>query len=165
MHLLHHCWRYWIHILLSFPKKLVDKENITHKGLIAKPFNTYFARIGTNLAKTIEISIKFEFSVIELKDPFFKYKTNKSSGYDDISFNVIRNCFGALLKPLIHIFNLSVEKGIFPDDLKIARVIPIFKAGDESEIGNYRPISVLSCFSKILERIMYNRIFRYLTAN
>ena len=94
-------------------------------------------------------------SVNELKDAFFSLKISKSSGYDDISFNVVRNCFGPVLKPLMHIFKLSLEKGIFPDDLKIARVTPIFKAGDESEMGNYRPISVLPCFSKILERIMH----------
>ena len=61
-------------------------------------------------------------------------------------------------------YNLSLEKGIFPDDLEIAQVTPIFKAGDESEMGNYRLISA-PYFSKILERIMYNRLFKYLTAN
>ena len=74
---------------------------------------------------------------------FFSLKINKSFGYDDISFNVVRNCFGPLLKTLMHVFNLSLEKGIFPDDLKIAQVTPVFKAGDESEMGNYRSISVL----------------------
>ena len=58
-----------------------------------------------------------------------------------------------------------MKKGIFPDDLKIAPVSSIFKAGSENEMGNYRPISVLPCFSKIIERIMYNRLFKYLTAN
>ena len=46
---------------------------------------------------------------------------------------------------------------MFPDDLEIARVTPIFKVGDEKELENYRPISVLSCFSKILERTMNNK--------
>ena len=63
------------------------------------------------------------------------------------------------------IFNLSLQKGCFPEELKIARVTPIYKADDVNEIGNYRPISVLPCFSKILERIMYNRLFKYLTTN
>ena len=63
----------------------------------------------------------------------------------------------------MYIFNLSLPKGIFPDDLKIARVTPAFKAGNENKVGNYRPISILPCFSKILERIMYNRLFKYLT--
>ena len=54
----------------------------------------------------------------------------------------------------MYIFNLSLAKGILPDDLKIARVTPVFKAGNENEVGDYRPISILSWFSKILERIM-----------
>ena len=56
------------------------------------------------------------------------------------------------------VFNLPLEKWNFPDDLKIDQVTPIFKACDESKIGNYRPISVLPCFSKILEKIKYNRL-------
>ena len=57
------------------------------------------------------------------------------------------------------------SKGCFPEEVKIARVTPIYKADDVNKIGNYRPMSVLSCFSKILERIMYNRLFKYLTTN
>ena len=62
-------------------------------------------------------------------------------------------------------FNLSIQTGIFPDELKIASVTPIFKGGENWNLGNYRPISVFSCFSKILERIMYNRLYKYLTDN
>ena len=65
----------------------------------------------------------------------------------------------------MHIFNLSQEKGIFHDDLKIVWVTPIFKASDKSEMENYRPISVFPCFSKVVEKIMYNRLFKHLTAN
>ena len=63
------------------------------------------------------------------------------------------------------IFSLSLQKGSFPDELKTAKVTPVFKADDVNELGNYRPISVLPCFSKILERIMYNRLFKYLKTN
>ena len=63
---------------------------------------------------------------------------------------------------LKYLFNLSIVKGIFPDDLKIAKVTPIYKADNSSNISNYRPISVLPCFSKMLERIMYNRLQKYL---
>ena len=98
-----------------------------------------------------------------MNDAFFSLKINKSTGYDDISFNVVKNCFGVLHKPLLHIFNLFLQTGIFPDELKIARVTPLFKGGENYELGNYMPISVLSCFSKILEKIMYNRLYKYLT--
>ena len=55
-----------------------------------------------------------------------------------------------------YLFNLSFEKTIFPDDLKIEKVSPILKAGNNTELSNYRPISVLPCFSKTFERVMYN---------
>ena len=57
-----------------------------------------------------------------------------------------------------YIFSLSIEKGIFPDQLKIAKVTPLFKKGDNVFMDNYRPISVPPCFSKILERLIYNRL-------
>ena len=65
----------------------------------------------------------------------------------------------------MNIFSLSLKKGIFPEKMKIAKVSPIFKKGDKSILSNYRPISVLPCFSKILEHIMYNRLYTYLAEN
>ena len=65
----------------------------------------------------------------------------------------------------MNIFSLSLKKGIFLEKMKIAKVSPIFKKGDKSILSNYRPISVLPCFSKILERIMYNRLYAYLAEN
>ena len=82
-------------------------------------------------------------SINELKDAFFLLDINKSPGFDSISFTVLKNYFGALHKPLLHVFNLSIVKGIFPDDLKIACVTPVFQGGDEKDLRNYRPISVL----------------------
>ena len=76
-------------------------------------------------------------SINELKEAFFSLQTNKSPGHDEISFNVIKSCFGSLSKSLFHIFRLSLEEGIFPDDLKAAKVTPIFKAGDENNFGYY----------------------------
>ena len=100
-----------------------------------------------------------------MKYAFFSLDINKSPGFDDISFTVLKNCFGALHKPLIHVFNLSIIKGIYPDYLKIAHVTPVFKGGDDKELGNYRPISVLPCSSKILEGIMCNRLYNHLVKN
>ena len=102
-------------------------------------------------------------SINELRDAFFSLKLNKSPGYDEISFNVVKKCFSELCEPLKYVFNLSIETGVFPDKLKIARVSPVYKAGDIGDLTNYRPISVLPCFSKILERIMYNRLFSYVS--
>ena len=65
--------------------------------------------------------------------------------------------------PLKYLFDMSLESGIFPNKLKIARVIPLFKVGNPANISNYRTISALPCSSKMLERIMYNRLYKYLT--
>ena len=59
---------------------------------------------------------------------------------------------------LFKIFKASLEEAIFPEKLKIAKVIPVFKKSDKENIENYRPISILPIFSKVLERIMYNRM-------
>ena len=59
---------------------------------------------------------------------------------------------------MLHIFNLSIQTGIFPDEPKIASVTPLYKGGENWNLGNCRPISVLPCFSKIVERMIYNRL-------
>ena len=82
-----------------------------------------------------------------------------------MSYNVVKNCFGDLFDLLLHTINLLSSCGIFPDSLNIVKVTSIYKAGDSSDLGNYRPISALPCFSKILERIMYNRVCKYLQQN
>ena len=86
----------------------------------------------------------------------------KSTGADEICFNVIKNCFGELSDILRYVFDLSLQTWMFPDPLKTAKVTPVFKTGDLKEISNYRPISVLPCFSKILERIIHSRLYSYL---
>ena len=100
--------------------------------------------------------------VNELKDTFFSAKTNKCPGHDEINFNEIRSCFGELCEPLQYLFNLSFGKSIFSGDLKVTKVTSIFKVDSNTELSNYRAISVLPCFSKILEWVMYNRLCKYL---
>ena len=100
--------------------------------------------------------------VNELKDTFFSAKTNKCPGHDEINFNEIRSCFGELCEPLQYLFNLAFGKSIFSGDLKVTKVTPIFKVESNTELSNYRAISVLPCFSKILECVMYNRLCKYL---
>ena len=160
-----------------FNKETVNKVDLFDQTKIA---HSFFTNIEKNLASKIPIaSTPFEYfinksefvmetkalSMNELKDAFYSLKSNKSPGYDNISYNVIKKCLGSLCEPLKYLFNLSIEKGVFPDDLKIARVTPIYKGEGSSDVSNYRPISVLPCFSKILEHIMYNRLYKYLIEN
>ena len=70
---------------------------------------------------------------------------------------VIKKLFHFISTPLMNIINLSFVKGIFPDKLKIAKVIPIYRAEDPCLFANYRPIS-LPNFSKFFEKVMYNRL-------
>ena len=93
-------------------------------------------------------------SINELKNSFFSFKINKSPGHDGVSFSVIKKCFGELCERLKYLFHFSIVKGIFPDDIQIAKITSIYKADNSSNISNSRPISVLSCFSKMLDRIM-----------
>ena len=86
-------------------------------------------------------------SMNELKYAFYSLKSNKNPAYGDISYNVIKKCFGSLREPLKYLFNLSIEKCVFPDDLKIVRSTPIYKVEDSSDVSNYRPISALTGFS------------------
>ena len=65
----------------------------------------------------------------------------------------------------MHIVNQSLCTGIFPDRLKIAKVIPLFKKGDQHVLDNYRPISLLPVISKVFEKIVYNQLFKYFTDN
>ena len=98
----------------------------------------------------------------ELKEAFFSSKTNKYPGYDHTNFNVVKKYFRQINKFLEHLFNLSLENGIFPEKIKIAKVIPLFKNVDLENFTKYHPISVLPCFFKMLKRIMYNQLYKYL---
>ena len=79
--------------------------------------------------------------------------------------SVMKKCVHDYITPLTYLVNSSIEQGIFPSELKIAKVFPIFKAGDEQLITNYRPISVLNFFSKILEKVVANYIVDFLESN
>ena len=63
---------------------------------------------------------------------------------------------------MCNIFNASIEKGIFPSALKIAKVLPIFKNGNKALLNNYRPVSILSIFSKMLEKIIYDKLISFI---
>ena len=165
----------------ALPRKLfINGTETCDSKIIAENFNIFFTQIGPSLASNIpntckhfqlylnkndKILQKYELSEEEFKKAFFSLKSNKSNGFDDINANVVKQIYTLIKRPLIYIFNCSIQKGIFPDKLKIARVTPIFKSGEETVISNYRPISVLPCFSKILEKIMYNRLYPFFREN
>ena len=116
-----------------------------------------------DLYHPVEYSMRCKMFFNELQEASFSLKRKKSPGYEEISSNVIKNCFSELNDSLKCLSEKSIEKEVFPDALKISKVTPLFKGGDPCDISNYRPFSVLPRFSKILERIMFNCLYKYLT--
>ena len=104
----------------------------------------------------------------EIMEIICKMKPHSSSGLDNISCRLMKDISDIIAIPLTLLVNQSLQSGIFPDKLKIAKVVPISKAGKDnidSYVHNYRPISLLSCFSKIFERIVYNQLYNNLQLN
>ena len=89
----------------------------------------------------------------------------KSPGMDKISPRVLKNCAVALFEPLHHLFSLSLRYAILPSSWKIHKVVSVPKASDPTSVKNYRPISLLSNTSKVLERIIYNKIINHIIKN
>ena len=98
-------------------------------------------------------------------EQYLKSAKSTAPGIYDISPKVLKRAASILTVPLLHIFNCSLRTGVFPDKLKKAKVIPIYKSGNVTEIQNYRPISILPAFGKVLEKIIAHRLVNYLENN
>ena len=111
-----------------------------------------------NYQFTIKESVKSIFFVpvteTEIEKVAKGFKNKQSAGIDEIPDYVVEKCIQFLKGPLANIYNASLEQGIFPDKLKLAKIIPIYKKGDTRNIKNYRPIALLSIFSKPLEKLV-----------
>ena len=100
-------------------------------------------------------------SVAQVRNVITSLK-DSSPRWDHLSQFVMKQCVDTYVEPITVLINNSFYHGIFPDELKLARVVPIFKSGDSSKIYNYRPISILPFFPKIYERLMYNNVFNFM---
>ena len=150
---------------------------------IATKFNEYFVNIGPNLAKKIQDIHQTFKSYMDHRCPNSVFldailenevlneikllNASTASGLDDVSPKVVKAIANYSVKPLTHIFNLSFLTGIIPNALKIARVTSVYKANSKEKFSNFRPISVLRCFSKVLEKLMYmyKRAITFLNKN
>ena len=94
-----------------------------------------------------------------------KLKSKLSTGHDAIRTKLLKEIIDTICMPLTHIINLSFETGIVPDQLKIAKVVPIYKASDNTSLNNYRPISLLPASSKLLEKIMFDKVMGFLNSH
>ena len=91
------------------------------------------------------------------------FQSKTTCGSDGISMMQIKHMKETLLAPITLIIRQVLHTGIFPDKLKIAKVIPIYKKDDETIFSNYRPISILPAISKIIEKVVYNQIYYFFT--
>jgi hypothetical protein len=162
---------------------LVDNVSITDPLQMANCFNEFFSNIAVKIAQDIvptdrppdKIDLDANFPLFsfsrdpltsgEIIDCFNSLLKKKTPDVNGISVDFISNFAFTLSRPLQHIFSLSLSTGIVPVQLKIAKVVPVFKAGDRSVMDNYRPISLLNAFSKVLERVVHNRLSAYLNIN
>jgi hypothetical protein len=144
-------------------------------------FNTFFSNIGRNLANNIKQNYKPQCKYMpkSVNNSFFiapvtedeiaalinSLELGKSCGPDGISSRVVKATKLVIGPILVHLFNLSFTTGIFPQILKDTVVVPIFKKGCVNDPNNYRPIALLSVFSKLLEKAMKNRLVTYFEKN
>lgn len=131
----------------------VDKGNIDVETLFSKEI-----RSGLNFSFR-------EVSFIEVRDIVSSLKSSTSRDFYDLSVDLIKRNINTIIYTLTKLINGCIRENVFPDCLKIAKIIPLFKGGDKSAPDNYRPISVLSVFSKILEKVMCIQIVEYFERN
>ena len=142
---------------------------------IAELFNEHFVSIGEKLAKEIDpvdISLtqvrqtesKFRFrkiSSIKVFDTLNKLKNGKSTGLFHIPNKALSIAKDVIATSLADIFNACIETKVFPDDLKIRKVTPIFKSERKDDLNNYHPITVLPTVERVMERLIYKQIYDY----
>ena len=101
----------------------------------------------------------------EILDIVNNLTSKRSCGHDGFDNFITKKIMSCIIEPFTYICNLSLRTGVFPNKMKLAKIIPIFKKGDPLLISNYRPISLLSTFSKILEKIVFSRTIDFLNTN
>ena len=154
---------------------------------ITNAFNNFFVSVSEKLLQTQSVLDDADSSSDSfysyLKTPnshaaFFKpitgseiikivrnMKNDTSAGIDSINIKVIKRVIFLICDPLCIIFNQSLAYGVVPNDLKVARITPIHKKGKMDDVNNYRPVSVLNIFAKILERCIYERLLEFLDSH
>jgi hypothetical protein len=101
----------------------------------------------------------------EIEKIIHSSKCKNSYGYDEISARLLKASTPYVSSPLTYMFNKILSTGIFPDRLKYSEVKPLYKKGDKTQFSNYRPIALLTSFSKIIESIIYKRLYCHLINN
>jgi len=158
-----------------------DNIKLDDPEVIANAFSSYFCEIGERLSHSNiyfnNNNVSFDsflkspmqnsfycanISMSELIETVKKLKTSKTLVANCLSSFLLKASINSIAKLLLFICNLSIDTGIFPDQLKITRVIPIHKKGSMTDISNYRPISLTNPISKVIEKVLYTRVISFL---
>ena len=161
---------------------------LTNQYDIAEAFNKYFSSITGFINRTNQDNPRYDtsstysyldldngnhhsplvlkpFSTQEILSIIKSLKTKDSFGYDEISTKLLKISASYISSPLTYICNRAISTGIFPDRLKYSIIKPMYKKGDKTDPSNYRPISMLTSFSKVLEKALYKRLMQHIDNN
>lgn len=155
----------------QFIKEDKDKAEILNQYFINSVYDLrrsfeYTAGESWNTYRSIRRHRNFfrlqQTNAVEVNNLIKNLEVNKAAGFDNISPQLLLECSNELVPYLVHIFNSSINKAIFPDTLKVQKIIPIPKESHSITVANYRPISLLSTIDKIFEKILYNQLATFL---
>ena len=161
------------------PFDLYDKDTNTPVASenTANFINNFFINIGPRLVQ--QYDIRWEYNGVQTNKTFPNFETNldeiiklckeininKSSSIDKLSSEILRDAFMAIPEKIVELFNLSFECAEVPDVWKISKVTPLPKAGRFNDVSNLRPISLLPLPSKLIEKIVHDRIYNFCNDN
>jgi len=160
-------------------KIIKDGTVVTDSYDMANEFNNYFAEVSDRLNKNFQNKVNTNHTIylgLPQRNSFFcssvtltellltvnNLKQSRNCVGNFMSSSLLRDCIDHIALPLLYIYNLSFDAGIFPEQLKISKVVPVFKKGCKTEMSNYRPISLTNPLGKVLEKLMHVRMSSYL---
>ena len=159
----------------KMPEIMINSQLESDPTKVCEGFNTFYQNVAVDLADTIPLS-KYSFkdylekakksqmplnlmevTEAEVAQVIKNLKPKSSSGFDGISSKTIKKVAKVILKPLTFCINKSIKDKVFPTILKMSQILPLYKKGDENQASNFRPISMLSVISQILQKIINNQ--------
>lgn len=163
----------------GIPNEMVfEGADLTSPRMIADSFATFFSSVydtdgDTSFEIVFDKSVvqccdlnamhKFAISESDVFSAVKRLKPNFTMGPDDVPAFLIKDCVRCLYEPLLYIYNLIVKSATYPDMWKMAKVFPVFKAGDRNDVSNYRPIAIVSNFSKIFDTILAKNLYSHVS--
>ena len=179
-------WKILKKIINKDNSKSTDIENVIYNGetisdnqrlpetfisiseKLAKDIAASSNDVDSYLRKLRKVESRFKFKCTRPKDVWDilnKLKSGKASGMHMIPNSIIKILKDIISNSLANTFNESLSQQIFPDDFKVARVTPIHKGGERDDVGNHRPISILSTVARVFEKLIYAQLYDYLMQN